>query len=246
MPRLLAITFTLAGCGTSQDAPTVELPVTTAAAALPATTTDLGYVVELTSVRVAVTAIQFTIRGETHEVAARATGPLPHPGHSAGGEVTGELVGDHVLAWGDGSGAELGLATLIVGKYEGANFAIRAATADDDLPADDPLLGHAFHLTGTITRDEVSRPFDAVLDVERDTVVIGAVFDTTITTATTATLAIAFTPDDPYDDDTVFDGVDFFALPGESPTIAIRPGETAHNIIRRVIQTHDHYAVILE
>jgi hypothetical protein len=232
-----------AGCSGSREAVTIELEVTTSPLVIAAVTTDLGYRIELDRVRVAVTRVEFTIEGEMHDLAARVA--RPHPGHSSGGEVTGELPCDHILVWDGAVSPALGTATLIVGDYRGANFAIRAAGAADALAVDDPLLGHAFHLTGTISKDGTSRDLDAVLDVEPDTAVIGAVFEEVVTPASTAPLAIEFYPGDPFEADTAFDAVDFFALPTTTEGgIEIRPGSAPHNIIRRKIQTHDHYGVV--
>lgn len=232
------------GCGTTEPAPAVQLPVTTTDAPFPAAITDLGYQVQLEQLRIAVTSIQFTIEGEAH-AAAPPPGTVLHPGHAAGGEVTGELPGDHVLTWSGQPRAALGEGTLLVGDYRGANFVFRGADARDGLPPGDPLEGHAFHLIGTITKDATSRPFDAVLDVEPGAQVIGAVFEATVTEASAATLAIAFHATDPSEGDTAFDGVDFFTLPATpAGTIEIRPGSAAHNLIRRAIQTHDHYSVL--
>jgi hypothetical protein len=229
-----------AGCGTTEQAESVELPVTTVGTPIAAATTDLGYEVRVDSLRVAVTGIQFTIEGEQHEASLVA----PHPGHSAGGEVTGELVGNFVLAWNGQAHPALGLGTLLTGDYRGANFSIRAADSSD-VAAGDPLLGHAFHLTGTISKAGTTRPFDATLDVEPDTHVIGLPFTTTITEASTETLAIGFVAVDPNEQDTAFDGVDFFA-DSSTGSIEIRPGSVPHNIIRRTIQTHDHYGVVTQ
>ena len=228
------------GCGTTEQAESVDLPVTTSVRRSAAATTDLGYEVQVTSLRVAVTDIQFTIEGEQHEGSLVA----PHPGHSAGGEVTGELPGNFILIWNGQAQSSLGLGTLLVGDYRGANFAIRAADASD-VAAGDPLLGHAFHVTGTVTKAGTTRPFDATLDVEPDTQVIGLPFEDSITKASTETLAIGFSPTDPNEQDTAFDGVDFFA-DSASGAIEIRPGSVSHNIIRRTIQTHDHYGVVAQ
>jgi hypothetical protein len=234
------------GCGTTEEAASVQLPVTTAGAPMPPVTTDLGYRVQIERMRVAVASIQFTIEGEAH-AATPPPGTVLHPGHSAGGEVTGELPGDFILTWTGQPQPKLGDGTLIVGDYRGANFAFRGADARDDLPAGDPLLGHTFHITGTIAKAGTTRPFDAVFDVEPGAQVIGAVFDDTVTEASTETLALAFYPTDPSEADTAFDGVDFFTLPATaSGTIEIRPGGDAHNIIRRSIQTHDHYGVVAQ
>lgn len=244
----LALALALVGCGGSEEAATVELPVATAAAAIPAATTDLGYAVTVTDMRIAISTVQFTIEGEMHtdgSVNAAGLIALPHPGHSAGGEVTGELPGDFILRWNGQPQPQLGVGTLIVGDYHGANFAFRAATATD-VATDDPLLGHAFHLVGTVAKDGTTKPFTALLDVEADTAVIGAVFEDTITEQSTETLAIEFLATDPFEGDTAFDGIDFFTLPETAGTIEILPGSTTHNILRRAIQTHDQYAVVAQ
>lgn len=240
MLRFTLIAATLAACSDSQEASTVDLPVTTTSSAFPAATTDLGYTVQLDAMTIAVTAIQFTIEGEAHPSARLA----PHPGHSAGGEVTGELPGDFLFRWTGAATPVLGDGTLIVGDYFGANFAMRAATAND---ADaGPLVGHAIHLTGTVAKGGMTTPFDALFDVEPDTSIIGAVFGDTITQASTETLAFQFHPTDPEEGDTAFDGVDFDLLPRTAGAIAIRPGDPTHNIIRRALTTHDHYGVITQ
>lgn len=238
----------LVGCTGSEEAATVVLPVTTSADAMAPATTDLGYQVQVTQMRVAVSSVQFTIEGEMHSGAAvngvARVLPPPHPGHSAGGEVTGELPGNFVLVWNGQSESPLGDATLIVGDYHGANFAFRAADAADQLPSGDPLLGHTFHIVGTASKNGTTKPFDAALDVEVDAAIIGAVFEDVITEMSTETLALEFYPTDPYELDTVFDGIDFFQLPEVAGALSIVPGSAAHNIIRRATQTHDHYAVV--
>lgn len=221
-------------CGGTEGAPTVELPVETGSALPGHAETDLGYAVQLARTRVAVTGIQFTIAGEQHA--------YWHPGHSGGGEVTGELPGDFVLEWA-GQARVLGTASLIVGDYRGANFALRAATAAD-VSSDDPLLGHTFHLVGTVAKGSESRALDIVLDVEPDTYVIGAPFDARIEETTTTPLALIFLPTDPNEGDTPFDTIDFFALPQSGNVIQIRPGSEPHNLVRRAIQTHDHFGVV--
>lgn len=242
----------VAACGQSEEAAIVDLPVTTASGAIPAAMTDLGYQVQLSNLRIAVTTVQFTIEGEMHTDTAAPKNtslllpPAPHPGHYAGGEVTGELPGDHLLGWGGATQPTLGVGHLIVGDYHGANFTLRAATAADGLAAGDRMLGHAFHLTGTVTKDGTTKPFLALLDVEPDTAVTGAIFEHKVTEASTETLAIQFFSTDPYELDTPFDGVDFFTLPETGEAIEILPGSTSHNVIRRAIQTHDHYSVVAQ
>jgi hypothetical protein len=231
----------VAACGESTETPTVLLPVATASAPLPAATTDLGYDIVVTSLRAAVADLEMTIEGEMHD---DVEGAIFHPGHSAGGDVTGELPGDHLLVW-DGATHALGEATLTVGDYHGANWTWRAA-GEDELDAGDPLIGHTFHVVGVASRDGTDHAFDAVLDLEPGTDLIGAVFELEVTEASTETLDVQMLPTDPEEGDTAFDGVDFAALPVTDDVILIRPGEEAHNILRRPIQTHDHYAITTE
>jgi len=230
----------LSACGGS-EAVTVTLPVSTPASTLPMATTDLGYDVTVWSLRVAVADLELTVEGETHQDAR--PGAIFHPGHSAGGEVTGELPGDHLLIF-DGTAHPIGDASLLVGDYHGANWTWRRADGDDGLAADDPLLGHTFHLTGVAARDGVEHELDIAVDIEAATALIGAVFDDEITETSSGTLELEMLPTDPFEADTVFDGVDFAALPTtDEGVIEIRPGDEAHNILRRPIQTHDHYAI---
>jgi hypothetical protein len=229
----------LVACGGSEAA-RVDLPMSTAAGAIPAATTDLGYAVTLEQLRIAVSDIELTVEGEMPTAAPVIA---PHPGHSAGGEVTGELPGDHILTW-DGAAHALGTATLLVGDYRGANVAFRAATASDGLADGDPLIGHTFHLIGAAARDGVTTRFDAVLDIDPGTWLIGAVFEDVVTESSTETLAVRFLPTDPLEGDTPFDGVAFAELtPSADGAALIRPGDVAHNVLRRQIQVHDHYAI---
>ena len=68
--RTALLLYMLAGC-TSEEAITVELPVTTSADAIPAAVTDLGYSIELAQIRIAVSTVQFTIEGEMHAADGR-------------------------------------------------------------------------------------------------------------------------------------------------------------------------------
>lgn len=228
----------LVACSDSTEAPTVLLPVATSGAAFAPSTTDLGYTVTTTRVRMAIADLQLTIEGEMHQAA-----PNQHPGHYAGGDVTGTLPGHFVLDW---NGAEhvLGTAELIVGDYQGANFTFRAADAADGLTAGDALLGHAIHVLGVASKDGTDYPFDAVIDLDAGTQLVGAVFEDVVTEASTETLVLAFLPTDPSSTATIYDGLDFATLPTTGDDrIELRPGSAAYNAFRRPLQTHDHYAI---
>jgi hypothetical protein len=237
----LATLFPMGGCGGGDEAVRVELPVVTAGGPLTATVTDLGYSVSIDRMRIAVADLAFTVAGEMHGAASKTL--RPHPGHNAGGEVTGELAGDFVLTW-DSVSHPVGTATLLVGDYNGANVGFRAAGAGDGLAVDDPLIGHTFHLTGTASKGAASVAFDAVLDIEAGTSLVGAAFDHDVTETSTETLALVFVPTDPVLGHSAFDGIELTGLALTEGVALIRPGTADHNILRRQIQIHDHYAVV--
>jgi hypothetical protein len=243
---LRAILLTPLACAPSQEATRVALPVALAAGPPATGTTDLGWAVELTGARVAVRDLQFTIQGEMHGATAWLGWLVPtawaHPGHYAGGDVTGELLGEFVLDWG-GPGGELGVAELLTGQYNGFNFTFRAAGDADGLAADDPLRGHTAHFAGVARKDGVAVAFSAVLDVDDGTQMVGGPLDDEVTAESDETIVLAFNPVDPVDGDALFDGVDFAALdPDGDGQAQILPGEVAHNVVRRALQSHVHYA----
>src|SRR5690554_7803942 len=121
-PHLSALPLMLALACNASEAPRVELEVVADPTGVTALTTDLGWTVTLSEARVAIADLRFTTAGEVHERQPSGIGDLvlglliatanAHPGHFQGGEVIGELPGDHIL---DPFAAEpsLGLATLI-------------------------------------------------------------------------------------------------------------------------------------
>lgn len=236
-------------CSGGTEAPIVELPVEIASEGLSRVTSDTGHDIEIDRFRVALRDIQFTIGGEVESASKAGDQAYKHPGHAQAGEVTGELPGDFVVDWTD-DGAELGVASLIAGDYDAVNFTFRRADASDGLAADDPLLGHTFHIEGTA--DDGSGPvrFQAVLDVNDDTQMTGAPFDASITESGSAggegAVRLQVLLDDPFEDDTLFDGIDFTTLTlvddgAGGARVVIAPDQTEHNILRRAAQTHDHY-----
>lgn len=227
----------LAACQHSQPAPEVQAPVVSDRPRAPITT-DLGWQIDLTRVRLSLGELQFTIAGEMHaSLGARLLALVEgtayaHPGHYAGGEVTGELPGDHVTAF---DGEPLGVARLIVGRYRGANFRFRRG-----------LDGHTAELDGTATRTGRTITFHALVDIDDGAQLVGAPFDAEIGEPP-PTLVLRLLAQSPTSPNTLFDKLDFAALDTDvDGHIEIRPGEDAHNLLRRSLQVHDHYEVTTE
>ena len=168
-----------------------------------------------------------------------------HPGHYAGGNVTGELGGAFILDWSAHDGMSLGVAEMLTGDYNGMNFSFRAADAADSLDAADPLLGHAAHFAGIATRDGVSVTFMALLDFDAGAQVVGAPFELLVEADTKTVLGLQLLPTDPVESKSLFDGLDFAALDEDGDgDINIVPGDEAHNILRRTAQLHVHYDAV--
>lgn len=247
-PPLFLVPLALVACTGAEEAVPVELEVVVSAAGLGPATTDLGYQVELSSARLALSDLLFTLEGEeVHEL-----GPLSrlsdlllpsahaHPGHSAGGEVTGELLGDFVVDFA-ADGAPIGTATLLTGDYESANFSFRRA---GELAEGDELRGHTLHLAGSASRDDQRWSFSAAIEVDDGVSLVGAPFVLSVRADTTAALGLQLRIADPVEGDTAFDGVDFATLDaGADGQIDIRPGDDDHNRLRRALSSHDHYSV---
>jgi hypothetical protein len=257
----------LAACEDAQEARRVDVPVFTDAEPFASVTTALGYEVTLETMRLAGADVVFAAAGEVHgaipnerpSTARRALGWLvpaawAHPGHTQGGDVTGEMPGRALLSWGAGGTTEVGLATLIAGRYESAELALVRGTSEDGLAPDDPLVGHTIALTGTATRDGETYPFAAVIDAPDDRRLVGVPFEAEIIEASAlGRIVVKFLPRDPHEDDTPFDAVDFASLDrdpdGTARISAAASGdaaEQAHDTLRRALLSHDHYLLALE
>ncbi len=244
------------GCGGASEAPLVELPVEISNSGLQPVTNDMGYEITITAFRSAIRDIQLSVGGSTSTGDGLVVGPgapgaggdvppLFHPGHAQAGEITGELLGDFIVDW-TADGAQLGMAALIAGDYDSLSFTFRRASESDGLDPSDPLIGHTFHIEGTADDGSGALPFQAVLDVVEDTQMVGAPFTATIAADSTSILELQALSLDPFEDETLFDGVDFALLPvlddgSGSTQLRIEPGQTQHNVLRRTAQTHDHY-----
>lgn len=243
----MSITTCLAlACAPSQEATRVERDVVLDSVALDdLTATDLGYTIRLDAARIAALDLEFTIQGEMHAawrpwdlLVPRA---IAHPGHYAGGDVTGALTGSFMFQWVRGvEPVHLGSAELLTGTYRGCNFGFRRA---DEVTGADPLAGHSAYLFGVASRDGEDYPFSAVFDLDDGAAVIGAPFEAEIDAAETGTLRLSLRARDDVTGAALFDGVEFADLAQDGGLVSIRPGDPAHNLVRRALQSHVFYAV---
>jgi hypothetical protein len=232
----------------------VNLPVFVDASGIAPTETNLGYTVELTEARLAVEDIVFTIAGEAHASLWRRVSDFliptahAHPGHFQGGDVTGELRGRFLVDWMGRAGAELGLGTLLVGKYKSANFTFTLATTADGLSAGDALLGHTAVLRGNATKGNVTTQFTFVIDSPDGRELVGAPFEFEVRESSQERIGFRLLNRDPLEGDALFDDIDFAALDSDGDgALVVDPASTipalidAYNTLRRTFQTHDHF-----
>ncbi len=246
----------LLACGPgSEEARRTQVDVVVDATGIVPITSNLGYRVTLDRARFALGDFEFTTGGNMHALLPslrRSIGRflLPaahaHPGHAGGGEILGELAGSFVVDWLN-PGARIGTATLVTGRYQGANFSLRTAS-NAELPAGDPLAGHTVELAGTVEKAGRSQRFTALLAIG-GAKLMGAPFDHEVhevKDGSALKLGVRFLPLEPTGGSkTIFDGIDFHSLAGAAETIAIRPSDPAHNQLVRPLRTHDHYDVRL-
>lgn len=250
------LSLSVLGCSDAEEPPRVELPVTVNPDGMAPVETDLGYRVELSEARLVIDDVEFTIAGEAHE--ASLFQPVidwvvpvahAHPGHYQGGDITGVLEGHFILDLAASDAPLLGMATMIVGPYQAANFTFGHAGDSDGLAAGDALVGHTAVLAGEVSRAGSSARFSVVLDSPRGRQLVGAPFEAEVTESSQFSVGFELMTLDPLEGDTLFDGVDFDALPrgGEGGEIVIRPDSAdaalaaAYETLRRTFQTHDHF-----
>lgn len=246
---------TLSACSDAQEAKRVELQVVTDGVGLEPITTDLGYEVALSSATLTVDDLKFTIAGEAHVSLWRrlsdAVVPTAHahPGHFQGGEVTGELPGHFVLRFLPDETREVGVATLLVGTYQGVNLGLAYASAGN-VGEGDPVAGHTAALTGTASKDGSALDFQVLIDSPQGRELVGIPFAHEITESADAPLVLRLMTRDPLENDTLFDGIDFALLDGDADgrveieqTTPDAASAAACNTVRRILQTHDHFLV---
>jgi hypothetical protein len=243
-------------CSDAQEAVRVTLPVVVDNSGMTPVQTDLGYDVTLSEARLVVDDLQFSIAGEAHTASVwRRIGDLlvpeahAHPGHYQGGDVTGELRGHFIVDLIAGNPAPLGMAELIVGDYQASNFTFGQATAADGLAEDDPLIGHTAHLLGRANKGGVSHAFRIEIDAPANRQLVGAPFEVAIGAESQLTLGFELMTLDPLEGDTLFDGIDFGALPLSDGAVMLTPTSRegaivdAYDNLRRTLLTHDHFKI---
>ncbi|MGK0361597.1 MAG: hypothetical protein ACI9U2_003915 [Bradymonadia bacterium] len=213
------------GCSPSEEAAKVVRPVAIDGAGVTAVQTDLGYTVTLTQARAVITQVQFVRAADV--VAWSALSLIlgtahAHPGHGEGGALVGELPGEHVVDWVGQSGAALGDAVLI-GAANTVRFTFAAGSQE----------AGSVQIAGVASKDGVEHPFAADFDLA-DVAVEGVPFLPEALEA--AAWGLRFTAADPFEDDTLFDGIDF-------ATATWSAGDEGHNRLGRALRTHDHYLV---
>ena len=243
---LLCLVLPLASCDSREPA-RLELPVRVSTAPLPPTLTSEGWTVTVTRARLVVSELEFTQLGEGHVRRPRWHGLLiptahAHPGHDAGGTVTGSLPGTHVIPY-PGGPEILGTATILEGRYRGFNFTF--GIGDPALlPEGDPLGGRSALLEGTARRGPETVPFEAHVELPDSTRMVGGVFEATLGPDQTGGLTIAFLTSDPIERVSLFDGVDFASVPRDLEGVArILPGTPLHNLLRRRVQDHAFHRI---
>ncbi|MCX4240007.1 hypothetical protein [Paraliomyxa miuraensis] len=244
----------LAGCSfDSEVAERVSARIVVDSSGVAPIETDLGYRVELTRCRVAVDTLEFTTNGEMHATWLRSPWDLlvptafAHPGHDAGGEVVGELEGRHLFDWRD-DGELLGEAILLAARYDGANFSFTRARVEDGIAADDPILGHTFEIAGIATLDDERYEFSILLDQDEGRRVVGLPVDLDLSDGANEDLELGLQllAHDPFEDDTLLDGIDFAVLDDDGDhVVVLEPDTDAYNLLRRSTQTHDFYGVTI-
>jgi hypothetical protein len=258
--HVLLLPCALAACGLdSEQAERVTVPIVVDGTGTGDFTNAEGYTIHFTTFRVAFDNVELTTGGEMHASLVRSLHDFfvptayAHPGHYAGGEITGEMDGRFVVDWLQ-DGASLGDATVLEGDYEGANFVFTIAKEGDVTP-DDPLLGHTMQIEGTATKDGETWTFRGFIDEEDGKRVVGLpIGDEYEGDAATPHLEVRAGDDlelglqlimvDPLEMDTAFDNLDFAAMDDDGDGECVfAAGEIPYNLLVKQLQVHDQYWV---
>ncbi|MBN2340717.1 MAG: hypothetical protein JXX29_03870 [Deltaproteobacteria bacterium] len=239
------------GCEPSGEEPQeVALPMTFDASGLVSTTNVAGWQVTVTAFDVCVQNVEFTQEGEEHTSLLRSISNfvvpevMAHPGHLAGGDVTGTLQGQWSVSF-FGDSAPLGDAVLLEGEYNGFNMSFCVAGAEVGVAADAKVFGHHAFMAGIADNGTQQIQFELFVDVTDDPLMYGGVFEMDVTPDSERTLSLRPVMLDPYENDSFFEGVDFGALDEDNDgVVSIESGSAAHNILMKSLLNHDHWYVV--
>ncbi|MBN2526474.1 MAG: hypothetical protein JXR76_08770 [Deltaproteobacteria bacterium] len=229
----------------------VMLPVTSNVTGIKPCVNDLGWNITVTRFEVSFKNLEFTTEGDAHAGLLQQISDfiipsaMAHPGHLAGGEVIGELPGAFVVDFAAAAPVNMGSGVFLEGRYNGMNLYFVRATAGADGSTTDPIVGHTAYIEGVAQKDAVQIPFHITLDIENNLQMVGGVIDLTVNENTATTVGIQLLTIDPFENDTIFDGVDFSAVSIDNAGVAvIQPGQNAHNFMMKDLITHDQWMVI--
>lgn len=246
LAALVLLTLPLAACESREPA-RLEVPVRTSTSPLPPTTNSDGWEFTVSRARIVVENVEFTQLGEGHARRPRWPSLLiptahAHPGHDAGGTVTGALQGTRLLSF-PGSGNPIGTATILEGRYRGFNLTLSAGEVVL-FPWDDPITGMTAVLEGVAKRGDTVVDFEASIQLPEGTRMVGGVFEATLGPDARGSLTIELLTHDPIKDVSLFEGVDPGELtPDAENVVRIAPGDPLHNVLRRSVQDHAFHRI---
>jgi hypothetical protein len=235
--RTLTLLVCLTACSeTATEAKRVQVELWGGSIEASSTPSDTGWTVELDSAQFAATNLELTILGETHLAQPTQRWPAvvwslfggtarAHPGHYAGGEVTGEVVGPFVVNYGGAGAQALARGEALAGDYNGANLTFTHADALGG--ASVRLVGRATDAEGTVV------PFDTALDLDEGVQVVGLPYDADLGAGEVHRVSLVLQVRDDETGGHLFDGIDFQNI-----------GAAETNRLRRQLVRHDFHALV--
>jgi hypothetical protein len=249
---LIASVGALAACEDSTETPSTTVSLEQSVMGPASFETDEGYEISNFAITLAAADLEFTVDGEADtdnvvfplDAKTTQSGAIDqalHPGHLEGGQVLAELPGEHLFAFGaDGVGSSTYEFTMSAIEYDAVNFRFWAT---DEGPATDhsELDSASAFITGEVEIGEETVPFEFEVALDSSDRVLGVPFGETVSTSGTTQVMFEFHPVDPFENDTLFDGIDFSSLSTVDGTLEISPGTTPYNRIKNTLRSHDHY-----
>lgn len=248
------------GCAGSEETRYVhDVPVH--AGVLHSFETDKGFTIVLDEVELAIHAIHFTQAGEAHEASRRPLLDLllpvayAHPGHSHGGETTGELHAPATAHFAfDTPAAPFGYADLAHGEYDAADLILDRIGSDESCSITAPQTAEldmrpTLRLAGSAEKDEAEYFFSLELLFERCRPITGIPFEAHVTDAG-GTVVMSFDGQSRYEGreggfPTIFDGIEFDSVPAErnaSGELLLHTDRPTETTLKARLRSHDFYS----